>query len=929
MTTRCAKITEPFGYILKPFEERELCKTIEMTLHKHVMEKKLRESEEHFRVLIENSSDLITVLDGDGSIRYESPSLERVLGYKPEELIGKNILEFVHPDDVPEIDTFIQSVQGQVVFESGRVRFRHKDGSYRFLAAIGRNLLDDPVVRGIVINSRDVTKRVWLEERLRAIYRLGQELTLLRDEDGIVQRVLETAGDVLQFRSIGCALVDEAAGELVYQHRLVSGTLESVELRLPLDGERGIGVAVVRSGRPLNLPDTTQDPRYVFIPGGRPSRSEICVPIKIGERVIGVLNAEGAEPDHFAPADQQLLQTLADQTAVALENAYLYRASEEQVARLATLNTINSAIVSSLELDTVLRRVLELTCQALDATEGAILLRDPDTGGLFFALSLADNDSNRGLRGRRIAPGQGIAGWVAQHDQSVYVNDVHRDPRWYGGVDKVTGFETRSLCCAPLRCRGEVTGVLEVVNKREGEFTDDDLSLLEAVSSIAATALENARLYTSIRSYADRLVLLHQIGQALTSTLDYSAVVHAALSQVQRLFLADSVSLLQPDPQTGELYFFRALVGRSPVEISVRLQPGESIAGWALEHSWPVLVEDAQSDSRFSGRVDQHLGSQTRAVMAVPLLTAERSIGVIKVTSSEPDAHSREDLNTLQAIASTLTVALENARLYDDLKTLLREREQAQAQLIHSEKVAALGRLTASIAHEINNPLQAVQGCLALTVEEMGEAQRREKIDRYLNMANSEIERIAAIVGHMRDFYRPAREGLQPTDLRGVLESVLELTNKQLQHSDVIVERCFQEEVGPLPMIQANADQLKQVFLNLVLNAIDAMPAGGTLRISTTLEYGNEKAGFSEKTRFLRIEFSDTGEGMPAGVLSHLFEPFFTTKEHGSGLGLSTSYGIIQSHGGEITVASQVGEGTTFTILLPVERPQHVTLIKE
>jgi two-component system NtrC family sensor kinase len=638
--------------------------------------------------------------------------------------------------------------------------------------------------------------------------------------------------------------------------------------------------------------------------------------MKVGERVIGVLNAEGVKPDHFTPADQQLLQALADQTAVALENARLYRASQEQVARLATLNTISTAVVSSLELDIVLRQVLELTCQALDAAEGAILLRDLDTGGLFFALTSADADTSGGLRGQRVAPGQGIAGWVAQHDQPVYVNDVRRDPRWYDGVDAITGFETRSLCCAPLRHRGKVTGVIEIVNKKTkgegGAFTGDDLSLLEAVSSIAAAALDNARLYTATQARADELALLNEIGLALTSTLDFSTVVHAAMSQIQRLFQAENVSLLQPDLQTGELCFVQALVGGTPVEISVHLQPGEGIAGWVLEHRQPVLVEDAQADQRFSDRVDQHLHGSTRAMMVVPLLTPERSIGVVEVVSSQPDAYTRDELHTLQALASTLAVALDNARLYDEQKALLRERKQVQAQLIHSEKMTAMGRLTASIAHEINNPLQAVQGCLALAKEELDGRQRREKMDRYLNVAGSEIERIAAIVRRMRDFYRPAREVLQPTDLCDVLESVLELTNKQLQHSGVTVER---EWAGELPVIQANPDHLKQVFLNLVINAIDAMPEGGTLRISTALE----KPGFSEKTRFLRIEFSDTGEGMPAEVLSHLFEPFFTTKEHGSGLGLSISYGIIQSHGGEITVTSEVGMGTTFTILLPVE----------
>jgi signal transduction histidine kinase len=229
--------------------------------------------------------------------------------------------------------------------------------------------------------------------------------------------------------------------------------------------------------------------------------------------------------------------------------------------------------------------------------------------------------------------------------------------------------------------------------------------------------------------------------------------------------------------------------------------------------------------------------------------------------------------------------------------------------------MTALGRLAASIAHEINNPLQAVQTYLTLAQEELEEEQQHlAPMTRYLGTVAKEIERIATIVRHMRDFYRPAREGLQPTYLHAVLESVLALTNKQLQHSHVVVERVWADH---LPAIEANPDHLKQVFLNLVLNAIDAMPMGGTLRISTRVDQVLVNAG-QQPLPAVRIEFSDTGEGMPPEVLSRLFEPFFTTKEGGTGLGLSISYGIIQAHGGQVTVESHAKMGTTFIILLPV-----------
>jgi two-component system NtrC family sensor kinase len=413
------------------------------------------------------------------------------------------------------------------------------------------------------------------------------------------------------------------------------------------------------------------------------------------------------------------------------------------------------------------------------------------------------------------------------------------------------------------------------------------------------------------------LAMLYEVAlTTLTSTLDTNLVAERALTQIQRLFDTDSILLIQPGPASDELCITKALVGTRFVEPLLALPAGHCASGWVLDHRRPLRVEDTQNDPGFSCPADQPLGIQTRSLLAAPLLIAGRILGQIMVTSNRVAAFTLDDLRMLEAIAFAVAVALDNAHLYEEQVSLLREREQAQEQLIRSEKMAALGRLTASIAHEINNPLQSVRVCLNLAEEELAGKQRREKMERYLGLANEEIERVALIVHRMRDFYRPAHNAKQPTDLHATLQAVLALTDKQLQHSNVTTTG----EWADLPLIQANADHLKQVFLNLVLNAVDAMPQGGTLRVRTSLDRIQGTDG-RQAVPAVRIEFSDTGVGMPEEVLPHLFEPFFTTKEHGSGLGLFVSFGIIESHRGQITVESQVGEGTTFTILLPVEQP--------
>jgi len=614
------------------------------------------------------------------------------------------------------------------------------------------------------------------------------------------------------------------------------------------------------------------------------------------------------------PADEQLLQTLANQAAVALENARLYREAREQAAHLATLNAISAAITSSLDIKVVIPQLLEETCQALDATTGSILLRDPNSDELVFTQTMTDESDILG--GQRLAPGVGIAGWVAEHNQSVCVNDVRQDPRFYDGLDKVTNIRVQSLLCVPFGHPHGVSGVIEIVNKRSGVFSEQDLHLLEAIAPVAAVALENAQLYTSLQARVSELEILYNLGLLLSSTMDSDVVIETALTQFQMIFQATGISLLRKDPQSDGLRFVHTLEKKEHshvhLQIPVHLEKGEGIAGWVATKGQPVVVADAQADPRWSDRVDHALGRQTRSLMAAPLRVSGQISGVVEVVHEQANMYTNDDLRTLETVTFALAVALENARLYEEQKELLRERELTQAQMIHSEKMAALGRLTASIAHEINNPLQSVQVCLNLAEEEMNDQQRRDKMDLYLGLASGEIERVAEIVNRMRDFYRPARTEKQPTDIQATLEAVLALTHKKLQHGNVTVVR----EWSDLPSIQANADHLKQVFLNLVLNAIDAMPQGGTLRLRTGLDWLPSDG--QDETLAVRIEFSDTGEGVPAETLPHLFEPFVTTKEQGSGLGLFVSAEIIEAHGGTITVESQEGEGTTFTILLPV-----------
>jgi two-component system, NtrC family, sensor kinase len=299
--------------------------------------------------------------------------------------------------------------------------------------------------------------------------------------------------------------------------------------------------------------------------------------------------------------------------------------------------------------------------------------------------------------------------------------------------------------------------------------------------------------------------------------------------------------------------------------------------------------------------VSEHgFGSLVCAPVSLPdgirVLMAARSTGEAPLGEA--------DLETLVVLAHQAAVALENARLYDELRAYVRQVEESQRMLIQAEKMATAGRLTASIAHEINNPLQGVQNCLHLASRvELSEESRQE----YLSLAREELERLMNTVQRMLDFYRPGFIGRKLLDTNDLIQRVLKLLERELSRQKVTVHTKLSNRLTQ-PMVVR--DQIQQVLLNLILNAMEAMPEGGELFIETR----QRKVG-------VEILVEDTGPGVLPVDRERIFEPFISTKESGTGLGLTVSYGIITAHGGTLELINGRGRGACFRILLPSGTP--------
>jgi len=429
-------------------------------------------------------------------------------------------------------------------------------------------------------------------------------------------------------------------------------------------------------------------------------------------------------------------------------------------------------------------------------------------------------------------------------------------------------------------------------------FIGDELI---GVTAVYTDTTERKRAEEMLRRRNRELALLNRASRALSSTLDLDQVLTILLEEVRYLMnvVACSVWLIVPD--TNELVCQQTVGPRVDLVRGWRLAPGEGIAGWTARTGRSLIVPDTQTDERHFKGVDQTTGVAMRSILSVPLQVKQRVIGVLQVTDTEVNRFSATDLDLMEPLAAAAAIAIENARLFEAEREQRKLVERSQAQLVRSEKLAATGRLAASLAHEINNPLQAIHNGLQLILNFPLEPDEQRE---YLQLAAEEVERLIDMVTRILEFARPPQQARQPTDVGDIIEKVLALTSKYLQHRNIVLR---QDRAPNLPRVMIAPDELGQVFLNLVLNAVDAMPGGGILSISSRL---------AEDGR-LAIALSDTGVGIPPEHLDRIFEPFFSTKEGGTGLGLTVCHNVVKRYGGEITVQSVYGKGTTFTVWLP------------
>ncbi len=770
----------------------------------------------------------------------------------------------------------------------------------------------------------------------------------------------------------------------------------------------GTGVAgkTFQRREPVIVEDVEQYPHLGDVTEREGVRSLASIPIRSRARVVGVISILSHTPHRFTSTQIDLLTAIGNQLGTAFENARLFEESLRGKDRLATLLEINTKIGAASQIDELLQTITEEAARLLEA------------GGAGFRLLEGDRLVIRAVSGvarhlmlrPELKIGESLSGRVAAENRPLCLHDATAPSPWLA-EHKAAALRhgVRSVMLVPVRRGDRVIGVLAIQSKASRLFTQEDVDLAMAFADQAAIAVEKTRLLQESQQRGTQLEALATLSCTVSASLDLPHVLDSVVGATIRLHGVNLARLWLWDEAAGVLHLAASAgdpdLVASPWQV---LRPGEGMPGLAFEQRETVATDAPITDPRFRQKDWVH-EKGIRAYAAVPLVVGERAVGALSAARRATEPFQAEELTLLVSFAAQAAIAIENARLFQQIAKAKREWDvtfdtiadgialldergtvvrannafgtlweaplkdligtvwhdvtkrlelvapcphclawqtkqpaSAEARVPTSsrilaltafpiqpweaipgeltsgtilvirditaerqgERLAMLGHLAAGVAHEINNPLSVILGFAQLLLKRVDP---HSETYHDLKLIEKQSRACRQIVDDLRHLARPLPLKRELINLNQLIQETLE----PLEHS--LVSRKVQVSLIPdprLPSLSADRRLLGQVLLNLITNAADAMPEGGTVTITSRVKQKD----------VVEVAVTDTGVGITPEHLRWIFDPFVTTKaaSKGMGLGLSLTARIVEDHGGRVEVESEAGWGSTFRILLPL-----------
>ncbi len=622
------------------------------------------------------------------------------------------------------------------------------------------------------------------------------------------------------------------------------------------------------------------------------------VPLNAGAISIGALSIGSSDGAIVYTRGQlELLQAIADQTAGAIVKARLLEETQQRARQLSTLNEITRQLTSTLELGPLLQNILENAVGILNCEAGSLFLVDEQTGELVFKVTVGPVAAN--LVGQRLPPGTGIVGRAVQMRMPLIENEQQRSNR-FGGIDQQTGFVSRALMAVPLQVKDRITGVIEVINRRDGlPFVEDDQVLLTAFAGQAAVAIENARLYTltdqELAARVEELSVMQRIDRELNASLEMDRAMRITLDWALRQSNAEVgfIGMLEEAK-----LFVMAHQGFDEKTIAIFEQP--------LKAEYPsttLAVETGQPQRMTVTTSKQKLLPTAHTQIVIPI---RREAAVIGLLHLESTSDSLVDLAFLTRLTDHAAIAITNAQLYSEVQ----RANEAKSDFV------------AFVAHELKNPMTSIKGYTDLmaagAVGPINDMQ-----SNFLNTIKSNTERMSTLVSDLNDNSKIEAGKLslhyKSADATTIIDETVRSLKRQVEDKKQTMEIVLPEK---LPLIWADRIRVIQVLVNLLSNSYKYTPEGGILQIGA--EESANQWDATGAARVVHIWVKDNGLGMTPEDQKKLFVKFFRSddaearKSPGTGLGLNITKSLVELQGGKIWFESEFRAGTTFHITVPV-----------
>jgi signal transduction histidine kinase len=749
---------------------------------------------------------------------------------------------------------------------------------------------------------------------------LGRVISRSLDPEEVAQQICDSIAKLLGTETAAVYRLEEASGDLVALATCGNRARVTPGTRVP----RGMGTVsrAVRERRTVTSTDLLNDPTVTLTPelramveGQTMYRAVLSVPLVANDHVVGALAVGERVGWVFDPEQIRIVELFAAQAALALAHARMHEETRRRLKDTETLLAVSQAAATTLEPREALRRITRLLVQSLGADLGGLLYFDAPEGRV---VPLAGYHVPPGLLQAMAAEPPSLShrffDEMRRLERPLRASDSADDPR-FGNDAWTASFPHTSILIMPVRIKDDVRGVFTLAWTRDRRIVaDDELRLAEGVVRQAATEIEKLELLEGLQRQQRRLEALLEATRQLSSIKPLETVLQQIAEACGQLLGTTAVGVRVVEG--NELVAAGTWGEASELMSRARIEITEGLAGAVVRDEGPIIAAVA-NDPRVTERgreTARRLGYRTW--VGVPVKVGDRVVGTLGIWIRR-EGFSADDLAMASAFAAQAATALENARLYQEVRQAYDQLSHAQEQLAQAQRLEAVGRLAGGVAHDFNNLLTVITGRAELAQSALGED---HPVSRHVALIEKAAQRAASLTRQLLAFSR--KQVLQPKilDVNDVVRNFGGMLGRLIGEH---IELTTTLACGLAP-VKADPGQLDQVLMNLVVNARDAMPRGGRVTIETAHvalddAYAARHPDVAAGT-YVLLAVTDTGTGIDPSLLPHVFEPFFTTKEQGkgTGLGLATVYGIVKQSGGHVVVRSEPGLGTTFKIYLPV-----------